>query len=117
MREIRFYQTWSGREPAVDFIRSLSPRQQKKVAWTLERIEQDERVSAKYLKKLSGTNGIWEVRVHVAGDAFRLLGFFDGPRLVVLVSGFAKKTEEVPQGEIETAHQRRQDYLRRKERS
>jgi len=44
-----------------------------------------------------------------------LLGFFDGPKLIVLTSGFAKKTNKVPKQEIETAEERKRDYYRRKE--
>lgn len=68
----------------------------------------------RFLKKLAGTAGLWEVRVSYGGDAFRLLCFFDGADLVVLVSGFVKKTESIPSREIATAEQRRRDYLRRK---
>ena len=115
MREIRWYRTWAGRAPAAEFIHSLSPQQQRKVTWTLERVEQDERVSPQYLKKLRGTDELWEIRVQSGNDAFRLLCFFDGARVVVVVSGFAKKSEQTPQAYIETAHLRRQDYFRRKD--
>ena len=39
---------------------------------------------------------------------------FDGSRLVVLVSGFAKKTQKTPLQEIARAEERRRDYLSRK---
>jgi phage-related protein len=54
------------------------------------------------------------LRTQQGGDAFRLLGFFDGPMVVVLVSAFAKKTEQTPMLEIELAQQRRRDYLGRR---
>ncbi len=73
-----------------------------------------ERVPAQYFKKLRGTEDLWEVRAQHGGDAFRLLGFFDGPRLLVLVSGFAKKAEKVPRQELALAEERRRDYLSRK---
>ncbi len=115
MREIEFYRTWNGRSPVAEFIRSLSREQKGKVAAVLRRVEREERVPLQYFKKLHGTDGLWEVRAEVRRDAFRLLGFFDGPVLVVLVSGFAKKTEQIPRMEIATAHSRRQEYFRRKE--
>jgi phage-related protein len=43
-----------------------------------------------------------------------LLGFYDGPRLIILTSGFAKKSNKVPRREIENAERRKQDYFRRK---
>lgn len=57
-----------------------------------------ERVPAQYFKKLIGTTDLWEVRTQHGGDTFRLLGSFDGPHRIVLVSGFAKRTEKVPGG-------------------
>jgi phage-related protein len=113
MREIRFYRTWSGRSPVSEFIRSLSPGQKRKVTWALRQVQFVEQVPGEYFKKLPGTDGLWEVRAQFAGDAFRLLGFFDGPALVV-VSGFEKKTQRTPQGEIDLAHARKQEYLERK---
>jgi phage-related protein len=115
MRKLLFHRTGNGRSPVSEFIRSLSTEQKGKVTWVLRRVERDERVSSQYFKKLQGTDGLWEVRVEAGRDAFRLLGFFDGPVLVVLVSGFAKKTEQTPRSEIDTAHVRRQEYFRRKE--
>jgi phage-related protein len=77
-------------------------------------VEEMERVPAQCFKKLSGTEDLWEVRAQHGGDTFRLLGFFDGPQLVVMVSGFVKKTEKVPRQELALAEERRRDYLSRK---
>ena len=114
MREIRFYRTASGRSPVEEFLDSLSGNQAKKVIWVLSLVEEMEVVPLQYFKKLSGTEDLWEVRAQQAGDAFRLLGFFDGPQLIVLVSGFAKKSEKIPRQEIALAHDRKRDYIGRK---
>lgn len=114
MREIVFYETWSGRSPAFDFMDRLSRKQRDKVAWVLGIVMRERIVPTQYLKKLTATEGLWEVRAEYGGDAFRLLGFFDGPIFLVLVSGFAKKTEHTPASEIALATDRRRDYFRRK---
>ncbi len=114
MREIRFYRSRSGRSPVEEFLDSLTAKQAQKVVWALRLVEEMERVPAQYLKKLTGTEDLREVRAQHSGDTFRLLGFFDGPRLVVLVSGFAKKTAKVPRQELALAEERRRDYLSRK---
>jgi phage-related protein len=115
VREIRFYRTASGRSPVEEFLDSLSGKQAQKVVWVLRLVEELDSVPAQYLKKLVGTEELWEVRAQHGGDTFRLLGFFDGARLVVLVSGFAKKTQRTPPQEIARAEERRRDYLSRKE--
>jgi phage-related protein len=114
VREIRFYRSRSGRSPVEEFLDSLPAKQAQKVVWALQLVEEMERVPSQYFKKLSGTEDLWEVRAQHGGDMFRLLGFLDGPRLVVLVSGFAKKTEKVPRQELALAEERRRDYLSRK---
>jgi len=73
-----------------------------------------EQVPTQYLKKLKSTDDIWEVRATIGNNTFRLLGFFDGPELIVLTRGFAKKSNKVPKQEIETAEERKRDYYRRK---
>ena len=98
-----------------EFLQSLPDKQSKKVAWTLRVVRDLEQVPTQYLKKLKSTNDIWEVRATLGNNTFRLLGFFDGPKLIVLTSGFAKKTNKVPKQEIETAEERKRDYYRRKE--
>jgi len=44
----------------------------------------------------------------------KLPGFFDGPVMLILTSGFSKKQRKAPIREIELAEQRRNDYLQRR---
>lgn len=97
-----------------EFLDALSGKQAQKVVWVLRLVEQLDPVPAQYLKKLVDTDGLWEVRAQHGGDSFRLIGFFDGSRFLV-VSGFAKKTEKTPRQELEIADARRQDYLSRRQ--
>ena len=116
MREIVFYYTLSGRSPVRDFLDDLSPQQLKKVAKQLELVGEVEMIPSHLMKKLTGTDGLWEIRIQHTGNAFRILCFWDGARIVVLVSAFAKKTTKTPALEIEVAQRRRREYLNRKER-
>lgn len=117
MRTVGFYSTSSGRTPALDFVNALTRRQREKIFWVLAIVERERIVPARYFQKLSDTEELWEVRADFGGDAFRLLGFFDDSVLLVLVSGFVKKTEQTPAAEIEVATARRRDYFRRKGRT
>jgi len=51
-------------------------------------------VPKQYFKNLEGTQDIWEVRADLGNDAFRLLGFWDQGRLIILTNAFAKKTQK-----------------------
>jgi len=114
MREIIFYRTASGRCPVEQFLDSLSDKQAAKILWVLRLVKSLDPVPKQYFKLLEHTEGIWEVRVQMGRDIFRLLGFFADSRLIVLTTGFAKKTQKVPRQEIVLAQQRRKDYLERR---
>lgn len=114
MRTIIFYKTQSGKSPITEFLDTLSPKQAKKVTWVLNLVENQTHVPIEYFKKLSGTSGLWEVRIQSGSDIFRLLGFMDEGRLVVLTNGFTKKTQKTPVNEIQIAELRKTDYLQRK---
>ena len=114
VREIQFYRNASGDGPVEEFLDGLGPKQAQKVAWVLKLVRELPLVPKQYLKKLEGTDGLWEVRAEFGGDAFRLLGFWDTGNLIILTSGFTKKTQKTPDREIELAARRRGDYLNRK---
>lgn len=117
MREIVFYRTQFGHCPVEEFLDSLSGRQAAKVTWVLRLLKELEFVPKQYFKKLVNTEDLWEVRVKVGRDTFRLLGFFDGPRLVILNHAFAKKTQKIPQSDIDLAEQRKRHYFERRRKS
>ncbi len=114
MREVRFYRTSSGHCPVEDFLDSLSGKQAQKVVWVLRLVEELDPVPEQYFKKLSGTDDVWEARARHGGNAFRLLGFFDGREVVILTNGFIKKSRKVPRRELLLAEERRRDYLARR---
>ena len=114
MRPIEFYQTSSGTSPVDEFLDSLSDQHAQKVAWVLRLVELLDRVPEQYLKKLVGTDQLWEIRVQAGGKNYRLLGFFDGAVLLILTSGFVKKQQKTPRQEIELAQKRRIEYVQRK---
>ena len=114
MKEIQFYRTENGKCPVSEFLDSLDAKSARKVTWVLNLIESIERVPQEYLKKLSGTSDIWEVRIQFGSNSFRLLGFLYQDQLVILTNGFAKKSQKTPKQEIELAEQRKTDFLRRK---
>ncbi|MEE9432558.1 MAG: type II toxin-antitoxin system RelE/ParE family toxin [Melioribacteraceae bacterium] len=81
----------------------------------LEVIEELHIIPKQYFKKLINTNNVWEVRISLGSNIFRLLGFFDGNNLIILTNGFAKKTQKTPRKEIRLAEKRKKDYLERKQ--
>lgn len=74
--KVVYYRNSKGESPVDGFLKSLSPKQFEKVVWVLAIIRDLPFISNQYLKKLRGTDGIWEVRIDAGNDTFRLLGFF-----------------------------------------
>ncbi len=91
------------------FFDEQSPKTKAKIIWTLSLIEELQRVPETYLKHLEGTDGLYEIRVQVGGDVFRLFCFFNAGQLVVLVNGFQKKTQKTPRQEINKASKIKND--------
>jgi phage-related protein len=114
MLEVHFYRTSTGACPVEEFMESLNAKQAQKLLWVLRAVRELPRVPRQYFKKLEGPDDLWEVRAEFGGDAFRLLGFLDHGRLVILTNGFAKKTRKTPEREIALAAQRKRDHLSRK---
>ena len=114
VRTIEFYLTPSGNCPIEEFLDSLSDQQAQKVTWVLRLVERIDIVPIQYLKKLDGTEDIWEIRAQFGGNNYRLLGFFDGGRLIILTNGFSKKTQKTPMNEIEKAIRIMKEYFESK---
>ena len=113
-REVIFYETASGYCPVEEFLDSLAPKQAQKATWVLRLIEELPRIPSNYMKKLANTDDIWEIRIASANNIYRLLGFFDGPKLIVLNHAFQKKTQKIPQKDINIAEHRKKDYFERR---
>ncbi len=114
MREIIFYRTQANECPVEEFLDALDSKQAQKVAWVMQLVEELELVPTTYLKKLTNTDGLWEIRAQQGNNIFRFLGFFDEQRFIVLTNGFQKKTQKTPKAEILLSEQRKKDYLERK---
>ena len=68
------------------------------------------RMEGKFVKKL--TADIFELRVKQFDRIFRVLFFFQRGMLIVITSGFQKKTGQTPPSEIARAEQLRELWLK-----
>lgn len=98
-----------------DFFKEQPLKVRTKIIKVLDIIEQIERIPVTYLKYIEGSDGLFEIRVQLANNIFRIFCFFDGNKLVVLLSGFQKKTQKTPIGEIEKAIRLMSEYYEEKE--
>ena len=87
----------------LDFFETLDPAVKQKFNLTLQLISTVEKIPSKYFKHISGTNGIYEIRVEFQSNIYRVFSFFDKGNLIILVNGFQKKSTKTPKNEIELA--------------
>ena len=104
-RKIAFYKDYF-----QDFFDKQSEKVKAKIIWTLNLVEDLQRVPETYLKHIENTIGLYEIRVQFGSDIFRIFCFFDQGQLVVLSNGFQKKTQKTPKKEIELALKIKAEY-------
>ena len=87
----------------MDFYLGQNEKIKEKIKYVLELIKQVDQVPEKFLKHITGTDGLYEVRIEYQSNIYRVFSCFDEGKLVVLFNGFQKKTEKTPRNEIEKA--------------
>ena len=106
IRDIFYYKNYY-----LDFFKTLKPEVQRKFNWTLKLIGTINRIPVKFFKHIENTSGIYEVRVEVGTDIYRVFSFFDEGKLIILVNGFQKKSQKTPKNEIDLAEKLKKQYF------
>ena len=104
-RTIIFYKNYF-----QDFFVKQRKKVKTKIIWTLELIEDIQKIPEIYLKHIENTDGLYEVRVQQGSDIFRIFCFFDQGQLVILTNAFQKKTQKTPRKEIDKALTIKEEY-------
>ena len=94
-----------------DFYNSQPKKVQDKLDWTIGLVRSLKVVPKIYFDHLTGTDGLWEIRTKVSSNIFRIFCCFDEGNLVILLSGFQKKTQKTPKNEIEKAKRLKKEYF------
>jgi phage-related protein len=109
-RELYFYKKYF-----EEFFDRQTDKVKKKVLWTLRMVTELDQIPEKYLKHIKNSSGLYEIRVQVGNNIFRIFCFFDVDNIVVIGHGFQKKTQKTPRQQIERANQIRKEYYESKE--
>jgi phage-related protein len=94
----------------LEFYKEQTDNVQAKIEWTLNLIRVTRQVPEKYFKYLKSTKGLYEIRVEVGNNIYRIFSFFDKGNLVVLGNAFQKKTQKTPKQELEKALKIMEEY-------
>lgn len=84
----------------LDFYRNQNDKVQSKIEWTLKLIQITANIPIKYFKHIEGTNGLYEIRVEVESNIYRIFSFFDKGNIIVLGNAFQKKPSKTLKNEI-----------------
>jgi len=108
---IEYVELPNGRMPAREFVDSLDEKAAARIDAFIERLRfSGNRMQGKFVKKLA--DDIFELRVKQFDRIFRVLFFYQPGMLIVITSGFQKKTQETPPGEITRAELLRKLWLK-----
>ena len=97
-----------------EFLLAQLEKVQNKIFKIIEAIETLERVPSNYLKYIVGTEGLYEARIQLGSNIWRVFCFFDNDKLVILLNGFQKKTQKTPKSEINKALRLMLEYYKQK---
>ena len=101
----------------VDFYVSQTVVVQEKIEYVFKIIRNVDNIPKKFLDHMTGTDGIFEIRIEVRSNIYRIFCCFDKRNLVVLFNGFQKKTQKTPKKEIELAERLKKEYFEQKKKT
>jgi phage-related protein len=97
-----------------EFYRKQDVKIRAKIDYVLKIIRELDQIPSQYFKHLTGTDGLYEARIKLGNNIFRVFCFFDNGNLVVLLNGFKKKTQKTPKNEIKLAERLKKEYYEEK---
>lgn len=98
-----------------DFYLKVSDNVKEKIGYVFRLIKTVDKVSEKFLKHIEGTDGLYEIRIEVGSNIYRIFCCFDEGNLVVLFNAFQKKAQKTPKQEIDFAEKLKKEYFTLKE--
>lgn len=94
-----------------DFYVEQPLKVKEKIGYVLKMIKTVDRVPEKFLKHLESTDGLYEIRVEVSSNIYRIFCCFDKGNIIVLFNGFQKKGQKTPKQELVFALQLKKEYF------
>ena len=84
----------------------------EKIDYTLNVVMNVQHIPGRFFKHVD--DGIYEIRIKVGSDIYRMFCFFDESKLAILLNGFRKKSQKTRRNEIERAKRIRKEYYEEK---
>lgn len=112
MYQIEYY-TEKGKCPVLTFIKEQSPKEQAKILREIDLLEEfGLALGMPHIKKMQGTEEIWELRIKHSINNFRIFYFCFTLGKFVLLHGIRKTTGKTPIKDHKLATKRMTNYLK-----
>lgn len=98
----------------IDFYVEQSEKVQEKIEYVFKIIRTVQNVPKKFLDHMTGTDGLYEIRIEFESNIYRIFCCFDKGNLVVLFNAFQKKTQKTPRKKIDLALKLKDEYFNSK---
>ncbi len=92
------------------FFEKQEDEVKQKIDWTLTLISELEHIPQKFFKHIEGSNGLYEIRVQVGTNIFRIFSFFDKGNLIIVGNGYQKKSQKLSKKELKRAIGIKEEY-------
>ena len=97
-----------------EFYAEASDHVKDKIGYVFRVVKTVDNIPEKFLKHIEGSDGLYEIRIEVGSNIYRIFCCFDKGNLVVLFNAFQKKTQKTPRQEIELAEKLKKEYFHSK---
>ena len=109
-RQLIFYKSFF-----PEFYIQQKAKVQEKIDFVFKLLKTVDRVPEKFLKHMTGTDGLYEIRVDCESNIFRIFCCFDEGNLIILFNAFQKKAQKTPKQELDLAIKLKKEYFSQKE--
>ena len=101
---VRFYRSAAGREPVLEWLRSLDREDRRAIGLDLMRVQFGWPIGTPLVRSLK--DGLWEVRSRLPSQKIARLILCFNQKTVIVLHGFIKKTQKTPTEDLELAKRR-----------
>lgn len=98
----------------TSFYLEQTEKVQEKIDYVFKILQTVQNVPRKFLDHMTGTDGLYEIRIEFESNIYRIFCCFDKGNLVVLFNGFQKKSQKTPRKEIDMALKLKEEYFNSK---
>ena len=106
VRAVLFYKAYF-----FEFFNEQSEKVKEKIDEVLFLVSVAERIPQKFFKHIEGTNGLYEIRLTLGSNTYRIFCCFDEGNVIVLFNGFQKKSQKTPSSQIVKALKIKNEYF------